>query len=292
MKVSWHKNDIECKLGFKSKKYTGSNSLLSFLMGCGFSVVFYAVLYLVKQQFARQNNSLMVIDMFFHGGSYERSILPYFIIFFAFWTVSMIMIKYKKIKLQERVLYINILPEEESFVLSPATAGDIIQKIYTYVDHPRKFLLLNRMERALANLKNIGRISDVAETLESQATIDEQYVESTYTLPKGFIWAIPVMGFIGTVLGLSQAIGGFGKVLSKDFSPEHLKESLVGVTGGLSVAFETTLIALVAALFIQLVMTFVNKREEDFLDKCSDYCHRNIIARLKTIGTETEMAES
>ena len=287
MEVSWHKNDFECRLGFHSKKYTGSNTFLSFLLGGALSVFFYAILLFFHSRY-----SFTLVDMFFHGGAYQRSIVPYFIVFFSFWTLAMIFIKYQKIKLQEKVLYINLVPEDDDYILSPANAGEIIGKMHTKVDNPKKFLLLNRLERALANLKNIGRISDVAETLDSQAGIDEQYVESTYTLSKGFIWAIPVMGFIGTVLGLSQAIGGFGKVLTGDFSPDKLKGSLIGVTGGLAVAFETTLIALVAALFIQIVMTFVSKREEDFLDECSDYCHRNIVARLKTIGTEKEIFEN
>ena len=50
-----------------------------------------------------------------------------------------------------------------------------------------------------------------------------------------------------------------------------------------SVAFETTLIALVFALIIQLLMTVVLNREETFLDECSDYCHRNIISKLKSV---------
>lgn len=38
-------------------------------------------------------------------------------------------------------------------------------------------------------------------------------METSYALVQGFVWAIPVLGFIGTVVGLSQAIGGFTAVL-------------------------------------------------------------------------------
>ena len=44
------------------------------------------------------------------------------------------------------------------------------------------------------------------------------------------------------------------------------------------------LIALVAALFVQLVMTFVQNKEELFLDDCADYCHRNLIAKMKNVN--------
>ena len=102
-------------------------------------------------------------------------------------------------------------------------------------------------------------------------------------MARGLIWAIPVTGFIGTVLGLSEAIGGFGKVITGGADLSALKSALSGVTGGLSVAFETTLIALVAALFLQLLMTIVMQKEEDLMNDCANYCYHNIIAKLKML---------
>jgi len=126
-------------------------------------------------------------------------------------------------------------------------------------------------------------VSDVDDILRSQASNDESRMESSYSLLRGFVWAIPVLGFIGTVLGLSEAIGQFGTVLQSADDIEVIKTSLGGVTGGLATAFQTTLEALVAALFIQLLMTFVKKKEEEFLDECFDYCLRNVVGRLQVI---------
>ena len=62
---------------------------------------------------------------------------------------------------------------------------------------------------------------------------------------------------------------------------DSLKTSLQGVTSGLSVAFDTTFVALIAALSIQLLLTALKKKEENFLDDCKDYCHRHIISKLR-----------
>ena len=97
-----------------------------------------------------------------------------------------------------------------------------------------------------------------------------------------------MLGFIGTVIGLSTAVGGFGAVVAKGADLEELKQALGGVTGGLAVAFETTLIALVLALAVQLYAKFVQAQEEQFLDECADYCNRNIIARMKDIDFAEE----
>ena len=106
-------------------------------------------------------------------------------------------------------------------------------------------------------------------------------METSYAMVQGFVWAIPVLGFIGTVLGLSEAIGEFGSVLESSQDVSVMTQSLKGVTGGLATAFETTLLALVAALIIQLVMTVLKKSEEEFLDAAMEYCIRNVIGRLR-----------
>ena len=70
----------------------------------------------------------------------------------------------------------------------------------------------------------------VASMMQSQSDIDANSIAGSYTISKVFLWAIPILGFIGTVLGISEAIGGFSTETS---DPEKLKESISSVTGGL-----------------------------------------------------------
>jgi len=61
--------------------------------------------------------------------------------------------------------------------------------------------------------KNIGQVGDVSAILRAQAENDEdQWLQATPSSTASF-WAIPVLGFIGTVLGLSLAIGRFTATL-------------------------------------------------------------------------------
>jgi biopolymer transport protein ExbB/TolQ len=131
-------------------------------------------------------------------------------------------------------------------------------------------------------LHNIGGLSDVSTILKSQAENDENQISSSYTFIHAMVWAIPVLGFIGTVQGLSMAIGTFTKTLQSSGDLSAIKTNLQGVTSGLATAFETTLVALVCALAIQMYLNFMQQRETDFLDECNDYCHSHVIAKLKT----------
>ena len=105
------------------------------------------------------------------------------------------------------------------------------------------------------------------------------------------VWAIPVLGFIGTVQGLSSAISTFTKTLASSGDLAAIKANLQGVTGGLATAFETTLVALVMALILQLFLNALQKRETDFLDECNDYCHQHVISKLRLTKDRPEKAE-
>ena len=258
--LSWEQSDIERRVGFSGTRHTGAGMLFSLLIGIVLAATFYAGLYPIME---------------YHLGAifYRRGVIPFVIVFFSSWSLAILFVKWRKLALQRCILRMQVVPHDSAHV--------VLDKIYSLVDHPKHFVLFNRIEVAISNLKNIGRIGDVDDILRSQADHDESSMESTYTLLKGFIWAIPVLGFIGTVIGLSAAIGSFGSVLGDTTDITRIKEGLGDVTAGLSTAFDTTLVALVFALVIQLLMTALKKQEEDFLDESVEYCLRFIVGRLR-----------
>lgn len=300
--LHWQNEDIEERIGVTGGKYTDVNAFLTLFMGVGLTALFYGGLWgvgllidggsvghggsnapssgisSILSLFQTFSITLAggCVDIFFH-----RGITPVVISLFTCWSLSILFVKWRKLIFQTRVLTLMVVPQSAGFELNQESARDILSRMYGLVDDPRHFVLLNRIERALANLQNMGMVADLSALLTAQAQNDEDRMESSYGLVRGFVWAIPVLGFIGTVLGLSRAIGSFGTVLGRADGIGQLKTSLQEITSGLSIAFDTTLIALIAALFVQLIMVGLKKREEHFLDACSDYCHANIISKLR-----------
>lgn len=284
--LNFQQLDPEAKWGLTGKKYTAVNTLWALVHGVFFTVLFYGLLWPVHNLQRYQ-----FVDMFFHGGTAQRSTIPYYTMFLAFWCLAILWIKWRKLSVQCKALDIQLIPEKNDFVISKMNAEKIISNMHSRVYQSDRFMVLWRIECALANLHNIGRVADVSSVFSDLAENDSNFIQSSYTLAKGLIWAIPVLGFIGTVLGLSQAVGGFGAVVASGADIETLKGALGGVTGGLAIAFETTLIALLAALMVQLVMTLLMQKEEEFLDDCSAYCHSNITSKLRMIDVSEKWDE-
>jgi len=215
-------------------------------------------------------------DVFINRGPTQIAV-----VFLFFWSLAILIIKWFKLRLQWKSLDVKVFPNEPGFTLSVATVGRVLDHIHDCVDDPRHFVLFNRIVVALANLRNLGRVGDVDDILRSQASQDESAMETSYALVQGFVWAIPVLGFIGTVLGLSAAIGRFSGVLDDAGDIGKITSALKGVTGGLATAFDTTLVALVAALCVQMLMTVLKKEEEEFLDATMEFGIRNVVGRLR-----------
>jgi len=273
LKLNWSKNDIEQRFGFKGGRFTTANSLFTFFIALLLAGAFYATLIFWLRGMPQAK---AFCDVFL-----ERGIPTYFIVVFFCWSLAILFTKSRKLRQQRMALAIKPVPVDPDFVLNRITANEVLLRLRSIVDDTGHYVLLNRVDRALSNLQNIGRIGDVSEILRTQAEYDENQLSSSYTLVSGFLWATPVFGFVGTVLGLSEAVRGFGGTLQGASDLSVLKGSLQAVTGGLGVAFETTLVALVCALAIQLLLSAMQMRESRFLDECNDYCHAYIISKLK-----------
>lgn len=267
-KLSYARQDFEKRIGFPAGRFTQAGAALPIILASLFTVGFYASLIPAKGMWISETFT-------------QRGYVPYLIVYFFFWALMILLIKSRKVKFQRRAAAVEVVPASPDFVLRADSAGPVIETLHAVSDDPSQFLLFNRLLIAVSTLKNMGRVTDIADVLRGQAEIDEAVVESSYTVVRGLIWAIPVLGFIGTVIGLSDAIGSFGSVLSESAEIDALKPALQKVTAGLSTAFETTLQALVAALVLHMLLTMIKRAEEQMLDSFTEYCQNNIVRKLR-----------
>jgi len=269
----------EQRLGFEAGRFTSVNLGLTSILGLGAALGFYGGVWVVDRflpwmdflttAFLRPQNLWTVIPM---------------VVLFC-WSGVFLTLKTWKLRLQKRAMSWAVVPASPDFVLTEETARAVLERIQGLVDAPGQFLLLNRIERGLSNLHHLGQVSEVSSVLRGQAEDDENAIVSSFTLVQGFVWAMPVLGFIGTAQGLAFAIGGFSGVLQgQEATLDTIKQGLLQVTSGLGTAFETTLIALVFALIVQVWMVFRQRAELQFLDLCNDYCQGQVISRLRLLA--------
>jgi len=105
--------------------------------------------------------------------------------------------------------------------------------------------------------------AEVANLMIAQSDIDASRIQGSYSILKVFLWPVPILGFIGTVLGLSESIAVFGEIDASD--TEALTETIGSVTSGLGTVFNTTLLGLVLSVFMAFPIAAVQKTSSNTL---------------------------
>tara|TARA_Y100001947_G_C10335899_1_gene303009 strand:+ start:566 stop:1636 length:1071 start_codon:yes stop_codon:yes gene_type:complete len=257
---------------FDNASATSVNMALTAGIGLGLEVAFYAFLLVFKLS----DSTRIFYDYF-----YERGWVPFVLTYLTCWSFAILWVKSRKLKSQQNVMQFKLLPED----IAPEIRVEFLPHFDAHIKRlgfdPRQSFLLTRILRGLEHFGVRKNHSETADMLKSQSEIDATMVDSSYVLIKVFIWAIPILGFIGTVLGISEAVSSFGGDMGAASDIEKIKEKLGQVTGGLSEAFDTTLVSLAFSLCVMFPTSVMQKNEEDLLNKVDEYCNEYFLKRLR-----------
>lgn len=130
--------------------------------------------------------------------------------------------------------------------------------------NPRALSTNYRQQRLLAAAKSVeqlGHADNLDEELKYLSDMDAQRQADGYAFVRILIWAIPMLGFLGTVLGITQALGSIQVGPENDF-----QQMMNGLRTGLYVAFDTTAQALSFAIVLMFVQFIVARIENQLLE--------------------------
>ena len=100
-----------------------------------------------------------------------------------------------------------------------------------------------------------------------------------YALIRTITWAVPILGFLGTVIGITMAIA--------NITPDQLESSLPEVTAGLAVAFDTTALSLALSMILVFGTFVIERAEQQTLDSVEDIGVKHLICLFPTADTPT-----
>ena len=118
--------------------------------------------------------------------------------------------------------------------------------------------------------------------------LDQEHMAGRFTLTRYILYLLPVIGFIGTVEGISKALMNISRVLPMVKNLDGFLTNLTSVTSALQIAFDSTLLALFLSAALMLVQTLVFRRSEDLLARVDRWVVDHVLPR---VGTENPLAE-
>lgn len=172
-----------------------------------------------------------------------------------------------------------ILPPWDGRTLAVTEAAKLLAGLRQLPRRLQNARIVKRTAAVLDFLRSRGSANELDDQLRSLADADALALEGSYALIRFITWAVPILGFLGTVLGITQSISGI--------TPEKLENSLSEVTDGLALAFDATALALGLTMLTMFLSFLVERTEQAVLDAVDRYADRELAHRFERTSAVT-----
>ncbi len=209
---------------------------------------------------------------------YDRGFTQYLVVTLAAIVIAITILKYRQIK--EEYVALRKIWIADHIPLDKPDSREVAYLQQRMQQDGR--LIAKRCSRILGSYIKSGDRATATEFALDDAAFYQSASESSYSVPRILVWAIPLLGFIGTVIGISQAVNRFSGFLETAGDVEQIKEGISGVTGGLAVAFDTTLLALFLSVLVMIPLVLLERYESHLLLGIDIFINDQLLPRLKT----------
>ena len=151
-------------------------------------------------------------------------------------------------------------------------------------EHPgwvKEHYLWQRLSAMMAYLQRSNSTASAETELKYLTELDYERQQQRFALVRILIWATPMLGFLGTVLGISEALGGIS------VGPENNFETMMnGLRGSLYVAFDTTALALTLSMFLMFGQFLIDRFELQLLSIVDTLVHAEVNRNFDLTSTD------
>jgi len=189
------------------------------------------------------------------------------------WALAILTYKGLVVYRQQRLLQHDLLQLPDNLPIGREDTQELAERLNRLPDADRESLLPRALLTAVERFAATGNVQDVSTAARDICESEGERLESELSIIRYIAWAIPSVGFIGTVRGIGDALGQAHRAVEGD---------ITGVTASLGVAFNSTFIALVISIVLMFFIHQLQLMQERLVLDSERYVDRWMIRRLKT----------
>ena len=185
-----------------------------------------------------------------------------------FWAWFEVKEKLLIIQRERKAFRLNMIPTGEKIVFMPSDINTLKFKLIEF-EKKEKYILSDLLKKACTKFHTSKSLSELIDIVSIQIEVSQEKAEGDQSIIRYLTWVIPSIGFVGTVLGISQAL-----IIANSGDMNK-------ITSLLGVAFDTTLIALVLSI---VIMWFVHRLQEEsdrFHSDLKEFVIDNLINKIE-----------
>ena len=187
------------------------------------------------------------------------------------WALAIMGYKGRRALQEQSLLDRRLLDIPEGTSVLPEDAREYSRSLEALPDQEQDYLLPRTLLSALQRFATTGSIQAVSDTIKESCEVESDRLDSELSMVRYIAWAIPSIGFIGTVRGIGEALGQAYKAVEGDIS---------GVTVSLGVAFNSTFVALVLSIIIMFCLHQLQLSQERLVLDCQRYADKRLLRHL------------
>jgi biopolymer transport protein ExbB/TolQ len=187
------------------------------------------------------------------------------------WALAIMGFKGAEILRQRGLLDENLIPLAEGVRILPEDTRELSRQIQALPEGQRSALLPRALLAGLQRFGTTRNIQDVASAVHAYCDAEGERLESELSMIRYIAWAIPSIGFLGTVRGIGDALNQ---------AHQAIEGNIFGVTRSLGVAFNSTLIALLVSLLLMFILHQLQLLQERTILETESYCEEKLTQRL------------
>lgn len=188
-----------------------------------------------------------------------------------FWALCIMGYKARQLNRDVALMDRDFVRVEEGKRILPEDAREVGRRLQVLPDGQRRALLPRALLAALHRFESTRNVQDVSETVNQLCMSEGERQESELSMIRYIAWAIPSIGFIGTVRGIGLALSKAQSAVEGDIGP---------VTLNLGTAFNSTLIALCLSILLMFAVHQLQLRQERHVLDVQDEAEQTLIRKL------------
>jgi biopolymer transport protein ExbB/TolQ len=189
-----------------------------------------------------------------------------------FWAIAIMGYKGRNALAERSLLNGDFVQIGEGMSILPEDTREYTRPLQALPESQREHLLPRSLLAALNRFASTRNVQDVSEAVKSVCESESDRLDSELSMVRYIAWAIPSIGFIGTVRGIGEALGQAYRAVEGD---------IAGVTTSLGVAFNSTFIALVISIVLMFFMHQLQLLQERLVLDVQSYCDQRLLRHLQ-----------
>ncbi|MBV6425417.1 MAG: hypothetical protein NAOJABEB_03235 [Steroidobacteraceae bacterium] len=189
------------------------------------------------------------------------------------WALAIIGYKAKRQSRERATLDGDLLKLADGMKVLPEDSREYIRQLESLDGERKRMLLPRALLAALARFGATKSVQDASTVAHGTCQSEAERLDSEMSMLRYIAWAIPAIGFIGTVRGIGDALSQAHKAVGGDIS---------GVTEGLGVAFNSTLIALLLSIFLMFLLHQLQLAQERLVLDAETWLDTRLIRNMQT----------